>query len=507
MILSIYVVDDEYMAIQYFRKLLDRTGVEYTLAGQAQNGVKALPEILRTMPDIVFADITMPMMDGVTLAEKIHEKNPDQRIILLTAYKSFEYAKAGLKAGVLDYLVKNELNAESLRQILLDAQKLLEADRRKQSLIKQSNYKQFLLLKDKEDSNSVITSRNKRIVVVSIAHRLEIWLHHWEVAPLTNPPDTYEMESLSYPEGITCQSVVEMADKEYAGIFSLDEAVRDEQYAMKNVVSVMDRYLQQNTQVTWCYVIAGVTYHPLKLPGLYWDAFEMQKWIYAQEDQNIFFSEDVKVLTEEKPEEIDEMIYQFGELLQAGNQEEARSLLISFFEQSKPGRNFWEYSEGLIRLLSHMREFSLKHQIGMDACDIHNLYVYASQAEEALLCYFDRMVILYGEGINKQYSHYTRTAIAYIQKHYMSDLSIPEIAQAADISEGHLRKCFKQETGERIVDYIMNYRLEQAKLLIQRGERVMDNVWKQSGFTSAQYFSYAFKKKEGISPREYAKSK
>ncbi|MCR4656204.1 MAG: response regulator [Lachnospiraceae bacterium] len=503
--ISIYIVDDEYMAIQYFKKLLDKTGIEYSFAGHAQNGVKALPEILRIKPDVVFADISMPMMDGLELTEKIHEQNPDQRVILLTAYKSFEYAKAGLKAGVLDYVVKNELNESILRQILSDTQDVLNEDRKKQSLIKQRNYKQFLLSKDISANDSVITPDNKRIVIVSIAHRLEIWLHHWEVKPVSVPLNTYEMENLEYPAGVKCQSIVEMADKEYAGIFYLEERVQDDRYAMKEAVSVLERYLRNNSDVVWCFVISKATFHPLNLPGLYREAFEMQKWIYSKPDHSVYFSEDVLKSTDERLIEIEDNIFHFREHLQAGDKEKSRMLLAQSFKEGKAGRNFWDYSESLIRFLSHMKEFSRKHRINMDSYEIDNLYVYPEMAEKVLLGYFDRMFDLYSETRDRQYSRYTKSAIAYIQKNFASDISISDLAEEADISEGHLRKCFKQETGEKIVDYIMNYRIEQAKLMIQRGERILDNVWKQSGFTSAQYFSFAFKKKEGISPREYMK--
>lgn len=72
--ITIYIVDDEPRAIQYFRRLLSETGIDCNIAGTASNGVKAVPEILRMKPDIVFADMSMPVMDGLQMSQEILEK-------------------------------------------------------------------------------------------------------------------------------------------------------------------------------------------------------------------------------------------------------------------------------------------------------------------------------------------------------------------------------------------------------------------------------------------------
>ena len=66
--LRIYIVDDEQMAIEYLIYLLKRVNVEYEIVGSSTNSIKALKEVQRCKPDIVFADITMPVMDGLELS-------------------------------------------------------------------------------------------------------------------------------------------------------------------------------------------------------------------------------------------------------------------------------------------------------------------------------------------------------------------------------------------------------------------------------------------------------
>ena len=103
----------------------------------------------------------------------------------------------------------------------------------------------------------------------------------------------------------------------------------------------------------------------------------------------------------------------------------------------------------------------------------------------------------------KQYSRYVILTQEYIRNFYDQDISIADIAQSVGISEGHLRRCFKNEMNMKLVNYLMNYRIECAKRMMKNSKENIDEIWKKTGFTSGQYFSYAFKKKEGITPREY----
>ena len=73
----------------------------------------------------------MPGMDGLELARRLKEKNPDVAVILLTAYKDFEYAQKGIQYGVSNYLVKHELCEETLFAELDRIRERLERRREK----------------------------------------------------------------------------------------------------------------------------------------------------------------------------------------------------------------------------------------------------------------------------------------------------------------------------------------------------------------------------------------
>ena len=66
----------------------------------------ALPVILKEKPDILITDIRMPFMDGLELSRMVKAELPDIKIVILSGYDDFEYAKQAIKIGVAEYLLK-----------------------------------------------------------------------------------------------------------------------------------------------------------------------------------------------------------------------------------------------------------------------------------------------------------------------------------------------------------------------------------------------------------------
>ena len=128
--ITIYVVDDEWMAIQYFQYLMERTNIEYELVGQSTNSMKALKEIISLKPDAVFMDINMPVMDGLELSRQILEQI-SVKIFLLTSYRDFDFVKRGIQIGVADYILKNELTEKELERVLSKASQELYVEKKK----------------------------------------------------------------------------------------------------------------------------------------------------------------------------------------------------------------------------------------------------------------------------------------------------------------------------------------------------------------------------------------
>lgn len=115
--LRIYIADDEVWITLGLKKLLEKSGFDLCVTGTANNGITAAEEIARLQPDLVFTDIRMPGMNGLELLSEIHLASPDTRVVIISGYAEFSYAKEALQKHAYDYLVK-PIKAEELDRVL-----------------------------------------------------------------------------------------------------------------------------------------------------------------------------------------------------------------------------------------------------------------------------------------------------------------------------------------------------------------------------------------------------
>jgi two-component system response regulator YesN len=115
--LKVLLVDDEINIIKNLQQVIpwEQMGIE--VIGLAKNGVEALDYITEDCPDILFTDIRMPMMDGITLLKHVRQMNTKCEILMLTGYQDFEYARSAIQYRAREYILK-PINYEALEEIV-----------------------------------------------------------------------------------------------------------------------------------------------------------------------------------------------------------------------------------------------------------------------------------------------------------------------------------------------------------------------------------------------------
>ncbi|WP_042167738.1 response regulator [Paenibacillus gorillae] len=106
MIYRILLVDDEAMSKKSLRKILTGASPHYRIVGEASDGAEALQAAEREQPHLIITDISMPVMDGIELIQRLRQDGFEMDIIILSGYGEFEYAQEALRHGVADYILK-----------------------------------------------------------------------------------------------------------------------------------------------------------------------------------------------------------------------------------------------------------------------------------------------------------------------------------------------------------------------------------------------------------------
>ncbi len=122
--MKILIVDDEQLARDRIKRLLDRLGDEYTVVGEAGDGHRAIECVTQLEPDVVLLDIRMPGMDGLEAARHIMKLDKPPAILFCTAYG--EHALEAFQIQAVGYLLK-PVSAEQLGNALASAKRLNRA--------------------------------------------------------------------------------------------------------------------------------------------------------------------------------------------------------------------------------------------------------------------------------------------------------------------------------------------------------------------------------------------
>lgn len=103
---TVLIADDEPIVRKGLVSFIDWSSLECQVIYEASNGIEAMNKIREILPDIIVADIKMPGISGLELAEKVHKDFSLSKIIILTGYTDFSYAQSAIRYGVVDFIVK-----------------------------------------------------------------------------------------------------------------------------------------------------------------------------------------------------------------------------------------------------------------------------------------------------------------------------------------------------------------------------------------------------------------
>ena len=104
--LKVLIVDDETVVRRGIVLGVDWASMDCVVVGEAANGEEGLAAAERYNPNLIITDVRMPRMDGIEMMRRLREKESTAHFIILTAYDEFDYARAALRYGAADYLLK-----------------------------------------------------------------------------------------------------------------------------------------------------------------------------------------------------------------------------------------------------------------------------------------------------------------------------------------------------------------------------------------------------------------
>lgn len=124
----VMVIDDEMSARRLLQEAVDWNSLNMEVVGEAASGIEAINIMDELRPDLVFVDINMPFMNGIEFTKLATKRYPNLKIIILTAYDDFEYARQCIPLPVMEYMLK-PIVRQDVYEVLVKVKEKMDAEK------------------------------------------------------------------------------------------------------------------------------------------------------------------------------------------------------------------------------------------------------------------------------------------------------------------------------------------------------------------------------------------
>ncbi|QJD85473.1 response regulator [Cohnella herbarum] len=526
--IKVLIVDDEYLVRERLKICVDWGELGYEIAGEAANGEDALMILEHIPAQLAIVDINMPIIDGLAFAQAAQISHPDLKIVILTGYSSFEYAKTAIQAGVSDYLLK-PINMEELLQVLLRLRNRIESDtmqKHQNAHMKMSMVESDSILKrnflqacmegevaerDRDKFRAYcpnLTGDSLFVVVFSIdrigAERNPLW-KRFAAANISNEifaENRFMHFESTYDEEDRVVLIVGMPEG-----YSADERLDILSKASAEAVQAIRKFLKFT-------VTAGIGPGVEDIAGIavsYKEAVRAirHKTIYGR-DRVILWNElPNKKISDDLSHIRDNMIIQ----LRLGDAAAIQEQLHKGFETLTANRQPVEMLYSMIyELMATLNIFAAENKVYADADNNDPFNPMRLADELETIDEIEKWVrgeyanVLARASSVKQSTpaKIVGKAKQYIDDNYAdSEMDLADIAGSVFVNPSYLSRIFKNELGYSVVEYLTRRRMVKAKELIEQGFKNLYFIAESVGYKDTHYFSKCFKKHFSVSPSKF----
>ena len=544
--LKTFLVEDEVVIREMIKKMIPWEQYGFELAGEAADGEMALPLILKCKPDLLITDIKMPFMDGLTLCRLVKKEIPDIRIVILSGYDDFNYAKQAISIGVEDYLLK-PITKNAFIERLEEIHNRYEHEKTQREY-----YEKFRLEMQEYEKNAsrdffetLVRADSNLAELYRRADKLNLDIVAEAYNILIFTPDTSEGNYNSYDGCSDWEAEVQDKINNYFlnhpvailfrhQVFSYailvkgqkDTIEKNTEECVKAIQDIMDR---TEGRTDW-FIAVGKSADRLSMLGhSYRTAVRANSFRYLydghildyqsletrKENPSDSYREDSVQLRNVNINALNPAILQ--KFLSSGLAEEVEDFIRDYFnaigQEPMGSLVFRNY----VVLNVRFSVLSFLKKLGCDDSEISgqetdNIVEETGKSIETAVAYCGKMlkkaIVLRDENAGNQNRSVLKLAVDFIDHNYMDEeISLNKAAHVANVSANHFSALFSQNMGQTFTEYLTGLRMSKAKELLRCTAMRSNEIAGEVGYKDAHYFSYLFKKTQGMTPSEYRKTR
>ena len=544
--LKIFLAEDEVVVRETIKRMIPWEELGFELVGEAADGEMALPLLLRQQPDLLITDIKMPFMDGLTLARLAKKEIPGLKVVILSGYDDFNYAKQAIGIGVEDYLLK-PITKNALIERLSEIRSRYEHEktqkeyyekfqREMQAYEKNSSRDFFEALVDGSMDMMEVYKRAEKLGLDIVAEAYNVLIFTMncdeDFSGQRDEYSSWEAESLELLENFFAGHSSAMLFR--SNIFSYGVLLKGQRETIEeNTRACVDEIRKilsrQDGRREWFLAVGQSVERLSQIQKSYHTASRAfsQRYLY---DENILYYDEMETMEHPggQAETEDNAYLQkvdvnalnpaiLQKFLSNGLQEETENFVKDYFyaigQEPMESLVFRNYVILNVRfsVISFIKGLGCDTN-EMESADTEEVLAESGKNMESAIAYAKKMISqaieIRDQNSGNKNRSILKTAVDFIDSHYMEeDISLNTVANVANVSSNHFSALFSQNMGQTFIEYLTTLRMNKAKELLRCTGMRSSEIAGEIGYKDAHYFSYLFKKTQGMTPSDYRKAR
>lgn len=506
-------VDDEKAIRDNLSSLVSLEDEGFQIVGTAVNGLDALQKIPNLKPNVIFLDVSMPVMDGLTFLKELKKsKYAKIEIVILSGYNEFEYAKMAMRYGARAYLSKPVDEDEMmviLRELKENIQNRMQLTGSKMTvtselIAKVEQVKKWYrggVITNQEFENYFIM----HLVVLSEAGKDNI------SSDLLKDllSDTSELSSYGLIRSRGCvysylvnrQIVLNSYHNDFNGyINGMILRLRSFKKTCAvlidvNSLSIQDRPFRNLYDSNLYEMMTELFYHS-----------ELMSFINALNDgQKVHQTSDKRKLLHPLQEE--KCLVNIRDGLENLNWNTIQDSMEQLFQEIRQYRISIEYVQE-IRYRLYYLMIDLYPDIKWNKCDFWEQTYFNRFPEwkRSVMEWLEEIYQACKEKVKEKYLAGRMEIVAWVKRHYKEPITLKQAADHFYLNTAYFGRVFQKMAGCSFNQYVNELRLEEGKRLLDQTDKMIYEIADEIGYTESKYFISKFTEKNGLSPSEYRKN-
>jgi two-component system response regulator YesN len=502
---SILIADDEALERKALSSIIKDKVPEISVIEEAENGQVALDKAKKLLPDILLLDIKMPRISGIEVARQVKEFSPDCKILLLSGYTYFNYAREAVTIGIQDFLVKPVEDNELVAALQIAIKSLEKAG---SQLSGNKRVEDLYHCLEREFISSVAFRQIKEPHLGDYLKALEISGEFClggilcEKTPPKGLSDSAEQQisTLLHAVFVNDRTIAMRMDK-HIYILLFVSSYRTN-LALLEQFKIFSSLLEQTFEQPFALRLGSLKSSASEL----FESFNEGRRMLKSPESIAMFENHGKEKQDRFSQEAETLLC--DKLLQ-GERDNSLVLLSDLYRVlEKNSRDFEELKLRVYNLLVILNRRISKDFVFKDSLVFHYQLELYTKRTEVKAYLFDQMQEML-EMVNSYYSNASKAwkqqIHLYLSQSFQKEVNLEDLASYVGFSTSYLSRIFKQEFGMNFCSYVNHLRIEQAKKLLPLGTQSIKEIAYSLGYTDANYFARVFKKETGVNASQYQK--